>query len=169
MEWHFDCANIYFLTKYNFPAYIVHTFPLLISNTATATNILNKPIYITDQNKTVMLSYQQKKQYSNSENYNLKVTLRRRHCYWLHQHKTLTVLIDLQSIKNMSSKFTYLTVFELVEVHIANCLWSSHIIWNRHGHECSRIWKLSGNFTLIQCIKKCRDFLGRDISGTTFY
>ena len=25
-----------------------------------------------------------------------------------------------------------------------------HIIWNRHGHECSRIWKLSGNFTLIQ-------------------
>ena len=31
------------------------------------------------------------------------------------------------------------------------------IIWNRHGHECSRIWKLSGNF-----IKKCRDFLGRD-------
>ena len=43
------------------------------------------------------------------------------------------------------------------------------IIWNRHGHECSRIWKLSGNFTLIQCIKKCRDFLGRDILGTTFF
>ena len=34
------------------------------------------------------------------------------------------------------------------------------IIWNRHGHECSRIWTLSGNFTLIQCIKKCQDFLG---------
>jgi hypothetical protein len=30
-------------------------------------------------------------------------------------------------------------------------------IRNRHGHECSRIWKFSGNFTLIQCIKKCRD------------
>ena len=43
------------------------------------------------------------------------------------------------------------------------------IIWNRHGHECSRIWKLSGNFTLIQCIKKCRDFWGRDILGTTFF
>jgi hypothetical protein len=42
------------------------------------------------------------------------------------------------------------------------------IIWNRHGHECSSIWKLSGNFTLIQCIKKCRDFLGRDILVTTF-
>jgi hypothetical protein len=27
------------------------------------------------------------------------------------------------------------------------------IYWNRHGHECSRIWKLSANFTLIQCIK----------------
>jgi hypothetical protein len=37
------------------------------------------------------------------------------------------------------------------------------VIWNRHGLECSRIWKLSGNF-----IKKCRDFLGRDILGTTF-
>ena len=25
--------------------------------------------------------------------------------------------------------------------------WSRHpLIWNRHGHECSRIWKLSGNF-----------------------
>jgi hypothetical protein len=41
-------------------------------------------------------------------------------------------------------------------------------IWNRHGHECSRIWKLSGNFTLIQCIKNCRDCWGRDISGMTF-
>jgi hypothetical protein len=40
----------------------------------------------------------------------------------------------------------------------------SYIIWNRHGLECSRIWKLSGNF-----IKKCRDFLGRDILGTTFF
>jgi hypothetical protein len=38
------------------------------------------------------------------------------------------------------------------------------VIWNRHGFECSRIWKLSGNF-----IKKCRDFLGRDILGTTFF
>ena len=45
----------------------------------------------------------------------------------------------------------------------------SKLIWNRHGHECSRIWKLSGNFTLIQCIKKCRDFLGRNILGTTFF
>jgi hypothetical protein len=37
------------------------------------------------------------------------------------------------------------------------------------GNECSWIWKLSGNFTFIQFIKKCRDFLGRDISGTTFF
>jgi hypothetical protein len=39
------------------------------------------------------------------------------------------------------------------------------ILWNRHGHECSRIWKLSGNCT--QCIKKCQDFLGQDILGMT--
>ena len=27
-----------------------------------------------------------------------------------------------------------------------------NIIWNRHGHECSRIWKLSGNYTIKCCI-----------------
>jgi hypothetical protein len=32
-----------------------------------------------------------------------------------------------------------------------------------------QIWKLSGNFTLIQCIKKCQDFFSRDISGDNFY
>ena len=38
------------------------------------------------------------------------------------------------------------------------------LIWNWHGHEFSRIWKLSVNF-----LKKCRDFLGRYILGTTFF
>jgi hypothetical protein len=38
--------------------------------------------------------------------------------------------------------------------------WYTIVIWNRHGLECTRIWKLSGNF-----IKKCRDFLGRDIKN----
>jgi hypothetical protein len=42
------------------------------------------------------------------------------------------------------------TVFNLVKIHL--------LIWNRHGHECSRIWKLSGNFTLIQCIKSVEIF-----------
>jgi hypothetical protein len=47
--------------------------------------------------------------------------------------------------------FIILNLFKVVK-------WTSCfiLIWNRHGHECSRIWKLSGNF-----IKKCRDFLGR--------
>ena len=35
------------------------------------------------------------------------------------------------------------------------------LIWNRHGHECWRISKLSGNFTLIQCIKIVEIFWGR--------
>ena len=43
-----------------------------------------------------------------------------------------------------------------------------YIIWNRRGHECSRIWKLSTDFTLIQCIKIMSIFLGRDMSGTNF-
>ena len=42
------------------------------------------------------------------------------------------------------------TVFNLVKIHL--------LIWNRHGHECSRIWKLSGNFTLIQFIKSVEIF-----------
>ena len=54
--------------------------------------------------------------------------------------------------------------------HVTSFFFTIYIlIWNRHGHECSRIWKLSGNFTLIQCIKKCRNILGRDISGDDFF
>ena len=43
-----------------------------------------------------------------------------------------------------------------------------HVIWNRHGQECSRISKLSADFMLIQCIKIMSIFLGRDMSGMTF-
>ena len=43
------------------------------------------------------------------------------------------------------------------------------IIWNRHGHECSRIWKLSGNFTFIQCIKKVSRFYGPRYIGDDFF
>jgi hypothetical protein len=43
-----------------------------------------------------------------------------------------------------------------------------HVIWNRRGHECWRIWKLSADFTLIQCIKIVSIFLGWDMLGTTF-
>jgi hypothetical protein len=42
------------------------------------------------------------------------------------------------------------------------------LIWNRHDHENSRIWKLSGNFTPIQYIKKCRDSLSiQNMTNTT--
>ena len=43
------------------------------------------------------------------------------------------------------------------------------IIWNRHGHECSRIWKLSANFTLIQCIKIVSRFFGPRYIGDDFF
>ena len=44
-----------------------------------------------------------------------------------------------------------------------------NLICNRHGHECSHIWKLSGNSTLIQCIKKCRDFFGPRYIGDDLF
>jgi len=42
------------------------------------------------------------------------------------------------------------------------------IIWNNRGYECSWIWKLSADFTLIQCIKIVSICLGRDMSGRLF-
>ena len=36
------------------------------------------------------------------------------------------------------------------------------LIRDRHGHECSRIWKLFANFTLIQCIKIVSTYIGHD-------
>ena len=64
-----------------------------------------------------------------------------------------------QTLLNLSSCWLF-GLFPLVS-------FSQRLIWNWRGHECSRIWKLSGKCT--QCIKKCRDFLGRDILGTTFF
>ena len=52
---------------------------------------------------------------------------------------------------------------------VACLILSNVIIWNRHGHEWSRIWKLSGNFTLIQCIKKCRDLFGPKYIGDDLF
>ena len=43
------------------------------------------------------------------------------------------------------------------------------IIWNRRGHECSRIWKLSADFTLIQCIKIVSIFFGPRYVGDDFF
>jgi hypothetical protein len=62
-----------------------------------------------------------------------------------------------------------LTFMYFLECTVVQCKDALSIYWNRHGHECSRIWKLSANFTLIQYIKIGSRFLGRDISGTTFF
>ena len=43
------------------------------------------------------------------------------------------------------------------------------IIWNRYGHECSRIWKLSANFTLIQCMKIGARFFEPSYIGNDFF
>ena len=47
-----------------------------------------------------------------------------------------------------------------LECTVVQCKDALSIYWNRHGHECSRIKKLSANFTLIQCIKIVSRFFG---------
>jgi hypothetical protein len=47
-----------------------------------------------------------------------------------------------------------------LECTVVQCKDALSIYWNRHGHECSRICKLSANFTLIQCIKMVSRFFG---------
>jgi hypothetical protein len=65
--------------------------------------------------------------------------------------------------------FCLLMIVQCLNFKSIKLLLLSLSIWNRHGHECSRIWKLSGNFTLIQCIKKCRDFWAEIYWGRLFF
>jgi hypothetical protein len=50
-----------------------------------------------------------------------------------------------------------LTFVYFLECTVVQCKDALSIYWNRHDHDCSRIWKLSANFTLIQCIKIVRE------------
>jgi hypothetical protein len=56
-----------------------------------------------------------------------------------------------------------LTFADFLECTVVQCKDALSIYWNRHGHECSWIWKLSANFTLIQCIKIVSRFFGSEI------
>ena len=63
-----------------------------------------------------------------------------------------------------------LTFVYFLECTVVQCKDAFSIYWNRHGHECSRIWKLFANFTLIQCIKKVlRCFGARYIGDDIFF
>ena len=53
-----------------------------------------------------------------------------------------------------------LTFVYFLECTAVQCKDALSIYWNRHGHESSRIWKSSANFTLIQCIKIVSRFFG---------
>jgi hypothetical protein len=70
-----------------------------------------------------------------------------------------TVTVNIRIKKEKKKWLKIICLFKFIFT-INICL--SGIIWNRHVHECSRIWKLSGKFMLIQCIKKCRDISGDD-------
>jgi hypothetical protein len=62
-----------------------------------------------------------------------------------------------------------LTFVYFLECTVVQCKDALSNYWNRHGHECSRIWKLSANFTLIQCIKIVSRFLGPRYIGDDFF
>jgi hypothetical protein len=49
-----------------------------------------------------------------------------------------------------------LTFVYFLECTVVQCKDALSIYWNRHDHDCSRIWKLSANFTFIQCNKHYR-------------
>ena len=51
-----------------------------------------------------------------------------------------------------------LTFVYFLECTVVQCKDALSSYWNIRGHEseCSRIWKLSANFTLIQCIKSVK-------------
>ena len=70
----------------------------------------------------------------------------------------------VQPCLSKNPKYTFYTIKSSLTLACYSSCKQLSLIWNRHGLECSRIWKLSGNF-----IKKCRDFLGLDILGTTFF
>ena len=53
-----------------------------------------------------------------------------------------------------------LTFLYFLECTVVQCKDALSIYWNRHGHECSPIWKVSANFTLIHCIKIVSSFFG---------
>ena len=52
---------------------------------------------------------------------------------------------------------------------VVQCKDALSIYWSRHGHECSRIWKLSANFTLIQCIEIVSRFFGPTLFRAEIY
>jgi hypothetical protein len=55
-----------------------------------------------------------------------------------------------------------ITFVYFLECTVVQCKDALSIYWDRHDHECSRIWKLSANFTLIQCIKIVSRYIGDD-------
>jgi hypothetical protein len=62
-----------------------------------------------------------------------------------------------------------LTFVYFLECTVVQCKDALSIYWNRHGHECSRIWKLPANFTLIQCIKIVSNFFGPRYIGDDLF
>ena len=138
---------MYFTIKYNaFYKYIINA-------TTTTINACKKVIYVSYLTRESTLYFLNVNKYWHDRKRwekEANIVKGARFCYCRIYHKF--------------GNFIILNLFKFVK-------WKSCfiLIWNRNGHECSRIWKLSANFMLIQSIKKCQDFLGLDISGTTFF
>jgi hypothetical protein len=62
-----------------------------------------------------------------------------------------------------------LTFVYFLECNAVQCQDALSIYWNGHGHEWSRVWKLSANFTLIQFIKIVSKYFGPRYIGDHFF
>jgi hypothetical protein len=80
----------------------------------------------------------------------------------------LNVVPDISRLKMIEIEIVLTFVFFL-ECTVVQCKDALSIYWNRHSHEFSRIWKLSANFTPIQCIKIVSRFCGPRYIGKTFF
>jgi hypothetical protein len=94
---------------------------------------------------------------------------------WLYEEASLYYVFLAHSV---TLKCPVIANYKIICKHVSCAaqvpilLMKSHqlkfVIWNRHDHECPRIWKLSDNFTLIQCNKVSRIFGPRYIGDDFF-
>jgi len=77
-------------------------------------------------------------------------------------HHDITEILLKMSLNTITLTLTHINIYIYFYIVII-------IIWNGRGHECSRIWKLSADFTLIQVHQNSVDIFGPRYVGDDFF